>query len=123
MAQILLIDSEHTVRSVVGRILESAGHSVRATGEFREALQMLHKSPADLVVTNVYLNGITGHDAMHCLREEFPTTRVLMVSGLPDEKSIAEWAGESRFDIFPKPFRPNSLVEKVEQMLVTDKNN
>lgn len=123
MAQILVIDSEPSVRLVMMKILARAGHFVRTTGDFPEAIQMLHTLLADLVLTNVFLNGIAGHVAMHQLKQEFPRTRVLMVSGLPDQDSIAEWAGESGFDIFPKPFKPNLLVEKVQQMLVMDRNS
>ena len=123
MAHILVIDAEPTVRSIVVKILQRAGHAVRATGDFQEAVTLLHGLPADLVVTNVFLNGITGHQAMLKLKHQFPRIRVLMISGLPDEDSVAAWAGEeSRFDVFPKPFAPNSLVEKVQQMLVMDGN-
>jgi DNA-binding NtrC family response regulator len=120
MAQIVLIDSEPTVRAVVTRILTRAGHSVRATGEFQEALQWLHSLPAELILTNVFLKDITGSDAMRRIKEEFPGTPVLMVSGLPDSESIAQWTEESKFDIFPKPFTGNALLQKISQMLATN---
>ncbi len=76
MENIPVIDSEETVRSVVDRILRRAGHSVQATGDFDEALRILSHSKADLVVTNVFLNGITGHGAVLRLKTEFPGARV-----------------------------------------------
>ncbi len=113
----MVIDSEPTVRLVITRILERGDHTVRATEDFTEAVSMLRGQTADLVLTNVFLRGIAGHDAMRRLRVEFPRVKVLMVSGLPDEAAIAEWAGEARFDIFPKPFLPGDLLEKVRQVL------
>jgi len=117
MAAILVIDSEETVRAVVSRILNTAGHQVRATGDFRAALKMLRESRTDLVLTNVFLQGIAGRDAMAALKREFPGIRVLMVSGLPDDESIRELQSETRFDVFPKPFKAGLLVDKVSEML------
>ena len=117
MAKIVVIDSEETVRSVVDRILRRAGHSVHATGDFNEALTMLKEAEPDLVITNVFLRGITGHEAMLHLKVEFPRLPVLMMSGLPDEAVIHQWLGETNFDIFPKPFMPDSLIDKVDSIL------
>ncbi len=117
MANILVIDSEPTVRTVISRILERGGHSISSTGQFEQAIEMLRKEPQDLVVTNVFLRGIAGHDAMFILKREFPSVPVLMVSGLPDERVIAEWVGEPGFDVFPKPFASDDLLRKVTQVL------
>jgi DNA-binding NtrC family response regulator len=117
MASILVIDSEETVRTVVSRILNTAGHQVRATGDFSDAIRILRQSSTDLVLTNVFLQGITGREAIAALRNEFPGIRVLMVSGLPDDESIRELQMESRFDVFPKPFKASLLVDKVSEML------
>ena len=117
MANIVLIDSEPTVRTVMESILKQDGHSVRATGDFSEAVEMLHSDLSDLVVTNVFLRGIPGHDAMHVLKKKFPSLPVLMVSGLPDHDVISRWNQETGFDVFPKPFRGSALLEKVKKML------
>jgi DNA-binding NtrC family response regulator len=119
MADIVVVDSEETVRSVVERILRRAGHSVRATGDFNEALQILRQSRADLVLTNVFLRGIAGHDAMLRLKTDFPGIPVLMMSGVPDASVIREWVEQAQFDIFPKPFMPDSLIHKIEEVLKT----
>lgn len=117
MSNIVVIDSEPTVRSVVTAILERAGYAVRATGDFHNAMEMLQDHRPDLVLTNVFLRGIAGHDAMLALKKSFPGLLVLMVSGLPDDDVISTWTGEVGFDVFPKPFRSDALVEKVRQVL------
>ncbi len=117
MASIVVIDSEETVRSVMEKILLRDGHTVRATGDFNSAMDWIRESAPDLVITNVFLRGIAGHDAMHKVRSEFPGLPVLMVSGLPDESIIQRWEGEADFDVFPKPFRSDALLNKVRQMI------
>jgi DNA-binding NtrC family response regulator len=113
----VVIDSEPTVRTVVKSILERAGYSVRATEDFSTATQMIREVMPDLVMTNVFLQGISGHDAMQVLRKDFPDIPILMISGLPDDSIIQRWTGEAHFDMFPKPFTQNALVQKVSQML------
>ncbi len=78
---------------------------------------MLRESQPDLVVTNVFLRGISGHDAMYKIKNSYPELPVLMVSGLPDHDVISEWTGQTGFDIFPKPFTCESLTLKVNEML------
>ena len=117
MSTIVVVDSEPIVRSVVVRILERAGYSVHDSEELGQALLMIENLRPDLVITNVFLRGATGHDAMKIIKDRFPGLNVLMVSGLPDEKVVSEWTGTTGFDVFPKPFKADDLLQKVEQML------
>ena len=114
---IVVIDSEPVVRNVITEILRRAGYRVRATGEPETAFEMVRQERPDLVITNVFLRGIRGHDVMQRLRSEFPDVRVLMVSGLPDDEVIRSWTNEDGFDAFPKPFTAEALKEKVREVL------
>jgi CheY-like chemotaxis protein len=117
MKYIVVIDAEPTVRKVISNIVGRAGYRVAATGDFEQAIELLRTELPDLVVTNVFLNGITGHDAMLALKNNFPQLPVLMVSGLPDEKTIEDWAKKPGFDVFPKPFLPKDLIQKIDGIL------
>jgi DNA-binding NtrC family response regulator len=69
------------------------------------------------VLTNVFLNGITGCEAMRQIKDRYPDVRVLMVSGVPDDVAILESSKMDGFDVFPKPFKARDLVAKVQQVL------
>lgn len=116
-ADIVVIDSEPTVRRVMIAILMREGCTVRGTGDLGEAIRLLRERRPDLVLTNVMLLGVSAHDAMLRLKAEFPSLPVLMVSGLPDQDVISEWRQKDGFDVFPKPFRAADLIAKVQQML------
>ena len=51
-------------------------------------------------LTNVYLPGISGHEAIHLFIQHFPKVPVLMVSGLPDVDVIRKWRAEDGFGVF-----------------------
>jgi DNA-binding NtrC family response regulator len=117
MASFVVIDSEERVRFVITAMLHRGGHSVRTSGKFEEALAFIRASMPDLVLSDFVLRGITGHDAMLKLRNEFPELPVLMLCGVPDEQVIRMWTGKSGFAVFPKPFTCDSLLEKVGRMI------
>jgi len=116
-ARIVVLDAEPVVRSVVAAILERGGYTVQATETVEAAVEIVNRHPPDLLLTNVYLPGMTGRDAMRLLKAMRPELRVLMVSGLPDEDVIHDWAGRADFDTFPKPFSADELLEKVGTLL------
>ena len=109
--RIVVIDGEPVVRQVVSAILTHAGYVVSATSDVTAAIEECSISLPSLVVTNVMLPGITGHDAMRLLRQRFPMLPVLMVSGLPSRPEIQHWINEDGFDVFPKPFTAEMLIQ------------
>ena len=119
--KILVIDAEPVVRSVVKDILSRKQYAVSATDDVSRAIEICTNERQDLIITNVFLRGITGHDAMRLLKEKCPGVPVLMVSGLPDSRAIRDWIAEDGFDAFPKPFRAEDLVQKVEEILAERK--
>jgi DNA-binding response OmpR family regulator len=115
--RIVVLDAEPVVRSVVTGILERGGYVAEPVESFEAAAEIVATAPPDLLLTNVYLPGITGREAMRLLKGICPALPVLMVSGLPDEDVIEEWVGTEGFDTFPKPFKPEELLDKVRVML------
>ena len=115
--KVLVLDAEPTVQAVVKRILESAGYSAFATADIATAVEICKAGIPDLVITNVSLPGISGHEMMKILKEICPETPVLMVSGLPDSEIIQHWTKQDGFDVFPKPFQKDELLLKIEQVM------
>jgi DNA-binding NtrC family response regulator len=114
---IVVVDAEPVVRTVIAHILERDGYRVLPFSDPQHALNVIKASAPSLVITNVYLPGMTGHEAMRMFKESCPGIPVLMVSGLPDSEIVQRWMSEDGFDAFPKPFSCNELSAKVRQLL------
>ena len=114
---IVVIDSEPIVRNVMTEILRRAGYQVLATGEPETAFEIVRRERPQLVITNVFLKGLSGHETMERIRSEFPGVRLLMVSGLPDDEVIRKWTSKDGFNAFPKPFTADDLKRKVREVL------
>ena len=113
----MILDAEEVVRSVITRILEREGYTVHATGDLQSATELVKNCAPDLLLTNLYIPGTTGHDAALLLRAMCPNMRVLVVAGLPDDRLIYDRTNGEGFAAFPKPFNAKQLTEKVRSVL------
>jgi DNA-binding response OmpR family regulator len=116
----LVFHSAPVVRGVIREILEREGYVVRATGDLGVAVDMLRETPADLMLIDVYVGDINGHDAALYLCEKNPHMRVLMVAGLPADSRIEIRTTGENFMVFPKPFAPAELVACVKEVLAAE---
>ena len=116
-ARILILDAEPLVRSVVAEILKRDGYIVEQASTVPAALDLVTNRHTDLLLTNVYLPGMTGREAVQMFKNTWPNLPVLIVSGLPDSDVLREWTGKVGFDTFPKPFAAQELLDKVHSIL------
>ena len=117
IATIVVLDAEPVVRSVITKILQREGYTVLPAGDLDSAADAVKHCTPDLLITNLYLPGTTGHDAARLLRKTCPNIRVLMVAGLPDDRSVCDRAEDDDFELFPKPFAADELAQKVQEVL------
>jgi DNA-binding NtrC family response regulator len=116
-ATILVLDAEEVIGSVVTKILKREGYTVQTAGDMPTAVEAVRDCRPDLLLTNLYIPGISGHDAARFLKSLCPNMRVLIVAGLPDDRLIEDRIKGDGFDAFPKPFNAKQLSEKVKEVL------
>ena len=114
---ILLLVSDPLLRSVLQDTLESEGYTVVAAGNVGSAVDRLNDCNPDLLITRTYVEGMPGHDAATYLRTKIHGLRVLMVGGLLDDERLKYRESLPGFEVFPKPYAPSELIEKVKEVL------
>jgi DNA-binding response OmpR family regulator len=114
---ILLLVSDPLVRSVLQDTLEQEGYTVVAAGNLGSAVDRLSDCTPDLLITRTYVEGMPGHDAAMYLRTKSHGLRVLMVGGLLDDERLKYRESLPGFDVFPKPYSPAELLQKVRDVL------
>jgi CheY-like chemotaxis protein len=115
-ARVLLVEDNEPVANVARRILESAGYSVRVTLDPNQALNMWLAEPADVLVTDVEMPGMTGIRLSERLREHTPALRTLFITGHSTER-IDLNVHPGRSAVVMKPFRRNELLLALEDVL------
>lgn len=113
MYNILIIDDQNDVADVLGKMLSRFGHTVEVAPGGYKGISMFDEGDFDLVITDVLMPGIDGHDiARHIRSSRRSFTPIIGISGTP-------WLLEnSEFDrILSKPFGLKILLDSVSAVM------
>ena len=114
--RVLVVDDDLTVRDVVRRYLERAGHQVALADNGEDALAWIARHEPDLVVLDLMLPGIDGLEVCRRLRET-SAVPVVMLTALGEEENRIAGLQLGADDYVTKPFSPRELVLRVESVL------
>jgi PAS domain S-box-containing protein len=118
---ILLVEDEEAVRAYAARILSEQGYLVleASGGAAALALVATHPGPIDLLVTDVVMPGLQGHQLGKQLSDIRPGLRVLYVSGFTESSVVDQGVVGEGIAFLPKPYTVDALGRAVR--LVLDK--
>ena len=91
---VLLVDDDPLMRFLTRQTLEQCGLLVEEAENGRQALDLYEKTPPDIVLMDVMMPLMDGFEACRLLRESRrDCAPVIMLTGLEDADSIAQWWG------------------------------
>jgi len=79
--RILLVDHEGARRDAMEQRLNAEGFQTGTASNRHEALESLRRSPADLVIMNMYLPGAEGIGTILAIQSFAPEMRIIAMSG------------------------------------------
>jgi CheY-like chemotaxis protein len=122
-ATILVAEDEPAVRGLVTQTLEQLGYTVLEATDGYEALGIMErrKGEIDLLLTDVIMPLMNGHELAVRLESIRPATKVLYMSGYTDEVLAFHGIAQPEIDFIQKPFTASELAGKVEMMLSTNR--
>lgn len=122
MAHILVVEDERPLAELIGRQLTGAGHSVGVAEDGVTALEMLERSPADLVILDWMLPRLDGLEVCRRIRAH-SITPILMLTARAEESDRVLGLEVGADDYLTKPFslpellaRARALLRRVELM-------
>ncbi len=117
--QLLVVDDEHLVRSVIRTALTLRGYKVTEAANGAEALEKFQKiSPAfDLVFMDVGLPDINGWTVLERMHAINPGVPILMTSGDTADEHLERDAEDAGVQFLAKPFANEDLMVAVRQAL------
>lgn len=116
---ILLVEDEAFVRKATSEALESAGYRVLTAENATQALQVLgeYAEPVNLLLADVVMPGINGHELARDFSALCPQTRVLLMSGYEEQLTSCEQSVHRRPEYLAKPFSIPMLLKRVREVL------
>jgi len=116
---ILVVDDEPLICMVVSRYLGKRA-LVKTAFTADEALNEIEKQHYDLCFLDIIMPGTnTGLDAMKIINEQFPNTKVVIMSASPLEEDMKKQVGEYAYAHIPKPFSLSDIGEVTDSVVAS----
>jgi two-component system response regulator FlrC len=111
--KVLLVEDDPSLREALGETLSLAGHDYPAVGSAEEAVLAAAEASFSLVVSDVNMPGMDGHQLLNQLRTRYPQLPVLLMTAHGAVDRAVEAMRQGAADYLVKPFEPKALLALV----------
>jgi two-component system phosphate regulon response regulator PhoB len=118
-ANILLVEDEPAIQTLIATNLQRAGHTVMASSDAEHAQRLVHEALPDLILLDWMLPGMSGVDFARRLRADERTREVpiIMLTARTEERDKVLGLETGADDYITKPFSPRELVARIKAVL------
>ncbi|MBA1200839.1 sigma-54-dependent Fis family transcriptional regulator [Pseudomonas capeferrum] len=111
--KVLLVEDDRVLRQALGDTLEIGGFAYSAVGSAEEALKAVAGEAFSLVVSDVNMPGMDGHQLLAQLRRHHPQLPVLLMTAHAAVERAVDAMRQGAADYLVKPFEPKALLGMV----------
>ena len=115
--KILVVDDEVTAGKSIEKILARRGFKVDLAQSADDGLNKIEKELFELVLLDIMMPRVNGIELLEIIKERWPNLGVVMVTGYPSIETAVEATRLGAADYIAKPFTPDELRGKVDQVL------
>lgn len=112
-AKVLLVEDDPALREALADTLQLAGHRFVALANAEQALRALAKESFDLLISDVNMPGMDGHQLLAQLKVERPDLPVLLMTAYATVERAVMAMRLGAVDYLVKPFEPKTLLELI----------
>jgi two-component system, NtrC family, nitrogen regulation response regulator NtrX len=114
---ILVVDDEPSIRSTLGGILEDEGYRVTAAASGGEGLRRFADETPDLVVLDIWMEGMDGLEVLAEIKRVRPEAAVVMISGHGTIETAVKATRLGAWDFVEKPLSLEKTLLTVSRAL------
>jgi HD-like signal output (HDOD) protein/ActR/RegA family two-component response regulator len=121
MKKILFVDDEEYVLTGLTRAFAETPYETVTAANGRKAIEVLEKEKFDMIITDMRMPGIDGHQLLSIVRERYPEMIRLILSGLSDIDDVfsISFDGSAKIVLF-KPWDNEELVRTIDKIFATE---
>jgi DNA-binding NtrC family response regulator len=120
MPKILVVDDDDTIRDTLYELL-SEEYLCQTAETAEKAFARLEADSYDVVLTDISMPGLSGLELLGHIRQKFPNTPVIMISGIGDQDHAQGLIKLGAFDFLLKPFSLDVVEKSVRRALEYNK--
>jgi len=115
--RVLVVEDEEVIRGLVDQVLRGEGYDVLLAADGDEAIELADANPVDVLLTDLTMPGIGGHELADRLRAGAPELRVMFMSGFAEGKNFSATALPPATAFLEKPFTFTMLSERIRELI------
>ena len=115
--RILIADDEEAARRSLGQILAEDGYEVTLAANGEEAMRLVAEESPEVLVTDLRMPGIDGHELLARVRQGFPDVSVVIMTAHGTIRSAVQALREGAEDYLTKPIDVEELEHLLERIL------
>lgn len=117
MQKILVIDDDRDMCLLLKRFLSKHGFAVEEANTAKKATELLETTEYDLVLCDFRLDNSDGKTMLVKIKEKYPHTPVIIITGYSDIKIAVEVMKLGAFDYITKPLFPDEIILTIRKAL------
>ena len=111
---VLVVDDEKLIRWSLCEALRK-GYSVHTAASAEEAMNLLGRVPADIVITDLRMPGMDGLDLIEVLRRKHPHAKLFAISAYAGDAMVKHLLSRGVLGVLSKPFEMKQVLEMLEK--------
>lgn len=114
---VLIVDDEKAIRQSLSGILSDEGFDVSAASNGYEALQMIDVEAPDLVLLDIWMQGIDGIETLKEIKKNHPHIQVILISGHGNVETAVKATKLGAYDLIEKPLSVDKVIVTINNAL------
>jgi DNA-binding NtrC family response regulator len=111
--RVLVVDDEPDLAESCAYLLERAGYAAKTASSGEAALELLGSEQFALVITDVRMPRMSGHQLLAAIKQRDPDVEVLLITGYPEIQAAVAAIKLGAFDYLTKPYVEKELMDRV----------
>lgn len=123
VGQILVVEDDNDLREALCDTLRFAGYEALEARNASQALKTLVRGEIHLVISDVQMAGMDGHELLHQTKKRWPEIPFVLITAYGTVPKAVEAIRDGAADYITKPFEAEVLIEMVNRLITVESND
>lgn len=113
---VLIVEDDEDLREAICDTVKLSNYAVMKAANAEEALEILAIEQVDLIISDVQMPGLDGHELLHVCKRLYPDTPFVLVTAYGNIQKAVSAIRAGAADYIVKPFEAEVLIEMIDRL-------